>query len=124
MIWINTRCKFDALKSHHVQKLNRLIDQKVMHKVYHSLVKVVDKISQHQLSTYEESLINKSLSFATTINWVPYLDIISPIEEIESNIPQAQADNLRWKVSQRLEKAKHREADNKKKIYRGLTASS
>ena len=51
-------------------------------------------------------MLNKGLNFATTIKQIPYLDMIAPIEEAALNIPQARADELRWKVRQVLEKSK------------------
>ena len=87
--------EFDVVKAHQVQKLNRLKDQKVTHKVHHPPVKAVVNISHYLLSASEESVLNESLNFTTTIRWVPYLDIITRVEEVALNIPQAQADELR-----------------------------
>ena len=57
-------------------------------------------------STSEESLLNKCLNFATTIKWIPYLDLVAPIEEAALKILKVQADELRWKEGQAPEKLK------------------
>ena len=62
--------------------------------------------SKCQLTASEKTVLNKGLNFATTIKQIPYLDLIAPIEEAALNIPQAQEDELRWKVRQVLEKSK------------------
>ena len=53
----------------------------------------------------ENSVLNKGLNFTMT-KWIPYLDLIAFVKEAASKIPYAQADELRWKVSQALEKWK------------------
>ena len=63
-------------------------------------------ISKRQLTTPEKLVLNKGLSFATTIKWIPNLDLIAPIEDAALKIPKAKADELRWKVRQALEKSK------------------
>ena len=50
-------------------------------------------------------MLNKSLNFKT-IKWIPYLDLIALIKEATMKIPKAQADELRWKVRQAIEKPK------------------
>lgn len=88
------------------------------------------------MNVFEESVINKSLNFATTIRRVPYLDMKTPIEEAALKIPKIQADEIRWKV--RLEVTKstkinmpiekmlaiknfHNDASNMLPAYKGNT---
>ena len=60
------RHELDVVKARQVQKLNRLKDQKVTHKVHHPPVKAVVNISQYQLNASEESVLNKGPNFTTT----------------------------------------------------------
>ena len=69
-------------------------------------MKAIVNISKRQLTTPEKSEQNKGLNLATTIKQTPYLDLIAPIEDAALKISKAQADELRWKVSQALEKSK------------------
>ena len=71
-----------------------------------SPVKTIVNNSKGQLTTPENSLLNKGLNFATTIKWIPYLDLIAPIEEAALKIPKARADELRWTVRKTVEKSK------------------
>ena len=75
-------------------------------KVHYTPVKAIVNISNHQLTTSEESVLNNGLNFAMTIKWIPYLDLIALIKEPTLKIHKAQADELRFKVRQALEKSK------------------
>ena len=55
----------------------------------------VEAISKRQLTTPEKSVLNKGLSFATTIKRLPYLDLIASIEDAASKIPKARAGEQR-----------------------------
>ena len=70
----------------------------------YSPVEAIVNINKRQLTT-EKSMLNKGLNFANTIKRIPYLDLIAPIEDASLKIPKAQADELRWKVRQALEKS-------------------
>ena len=72
----------------------------------HPPVKAVVNLSSRQLSHSEETVLNKGLNFATTTNCIPYLDIITHVEELALRIPTTQGNEIRWKVRQVLEKAK------------------
>ena len=72
---------------------------------HYSSVKAIN-ITKCQLTTSEKSVLNKGLNFVVTIKWIPYLDLIAPIEEAASKIPKTWADELRRKVRQALKKSK------------------
>ena len=68
---------------------------------------VINKyISKRQLKTPEKSALKKCLNFATIIKRILYLDLIVPIDDEALKIPNARADELRWKARQALEKSK------------------
>ena len=73
---------------------------------HYSPVEAIVNISKRQLTTPEKSVLNKGLNFTTAIKQISYLDLIAPIEDAALKIPEASADELRWKVSQALEKSK------------------
>ena len=73
---------------------------------HYSPVKTIVNISKWQLTTPEKSVLHKGLNVAITIKWIPYIDLIAPTEDAALKIPKAQADELRWKVKQALEKSK------------------
>ena len=73
---------------------------------HYTPMKAIVNISKRQLTTSEKSVLNKDLNFATTIKWMPYLDLIALIEVVALNISKACVDELRWKVRQALEKSK------------------
>lgn len=63
---------------------------------------------QHHLSTSEETMLNNCLNFTTTI---PYLTLIVPTEEVTLKIHTIQAEQLRWKMRQALEKTQLPKSD-------------
>lgn len=63
-------------------------------------------ISNQKLSASEELVLHKGLNLTTTIRCVPYLDMLSPVKNVDLKIAKAQADRLRWKVRKSLQKAK------------------
>ena len=69
-------------------------------------MKAIVNISRRKLTTSEESERNKGLNFDTTINQIPYLNLIDPVEEVAMKIPKNQADELIWKARWELEKLK------------------
>lgn len=58
----------------------------------HKCVKAVLNLSKQQLINSEEAELNKDLKFTITIKWLPYLDVIDPIEEAALRIAKPQAD--------------------------------
>lgn len=76
ILYQSYRQEFYVVKAGRVQKMNELKDQKLTDKISHPTVKAVINISHHQLSTPEESVLNKGLNFAETIKWITYLSII------------------------------------------------
>ena len=56
-------------------------------KSHYSLVEAIINISKRLLTTTEKSVLNKGLNFASTIKWIPYLDLIAPIEDTALKIP-------------------------------------
>lgn len=73
-------------------------------KAHHGSIRAFLKIIKRQLSTAEGSVLNNDLNFVTTIRRVLYLEMIVPVEVVALKIPKDQADELRWKVKQSLEK--------------------
>ena len=54
-------------------------------------MEAIVNISKWQLTTPEKSVLNKGPNFATTMKWIPYLDLIAPMEDAALEIPNAQA---------------------------------
>lgn len=75
-------------------------------KTHYCLVRATVNTSNRQLSASEESVLNKGLKFATTIRHVPYLDVVTLVEEAALKISKVQADELKSKMRQALEKDK------------------
>ena len=69
-------------------------------------MEAIVNISKRELTTPKNSVLNKCLNFATAIKWIPYLDLIAPIEHAALKIPEARVDELTWKVRQAHEKSK------------------
>ena len=98
--------EFYMVKMHQITKLEKMKTQNMKIQAHYSPVKAIVNISKEQLTTPKKSVLNKGLNFANTIKWIPYLDLITSIEDAALKIPKAQADDLRWKVRQALEKSK------------------
>ena len=100
-------------KKKHIEKLNKL-KAKVTSKVPLQPIKAVVNLSNRQLTTAEETILNKGLNFATSTKRINNMDIVASIEETSSRIGREQGDELRWKVRQALEKAKSPKANTTK----------
>ena len=98
--------EFCMVKAHQIKKLEKMKTCNMKIQAYYSPVEAIVKISKRHLTTPGKSVLNKVLYFATTIKWIPYLDLIASIEDAALKIPKARADELRWKVRQALEKSK------------------
>ena len=70
---------FQEVKSHQIMKLEKIKAQSMKDQAHYSPVKIIININKHQLTTCEKTILNKSLNFATTIKWIPYLDLLAPI---------------------------------------------
>ena len=56
---------------------------------HYSPVEAIVNISKQQLTTpKKKSVLNKGVNFATTIEQIPYLDLIAPIEDEALKIPK------------------------------------
>ena len=71
----------------------------------HVPVAAVVNLSKRHLNQTEEAVLNKGLGFAVTNQRIPYLDLIAPLEKVTPLLPKIQAEELRWKFKQVLEKA-------------------
>ena len=71
----------------------------------HQITKL-EKMKTQNMNIQDHYSPVKGLNFATTIKWIPYLDLIASIEDAALKIPKTQANELRWKVRQALEKSK------------------
>lgn len=88
----NSKSNLDKLYNQEYERIKSLLIQKLTQMKEHiwsrkclnivSLRSVVN-ISNWQLSSSEESILNKSLKIVTAIKWDPHLDIIARIEEID-----------------------------------------
>ena len=94
------------VKMRKITKLEKMKTRIMKIQAHYSPVKAIVNISKRQLTTPEKLVLNKGLDFTTTIKRVPYLYLIAPIEDAALKIPKAQADELKWKVRQALEKSK------------------
>ena len=94
------------VKARQITKLEKMKTINMKIQSHYSPVETIVNISKWQLTTLEKSVLNKGLNFATTIKWIPYLDLIAPIEDATLKIPKARTDELRRKVRQSLQKSK------------------
>ena len=74
---------------------------------HYAQVKAIVNIGKRQRTTSEESVLKKSLKFATTMKRIPYLDLIAPIEEAALNIPKSQANEIKWRMRKAVKKSKY-----------------
>ena len=98
--------EFHLVKAHQIIKLEKMKTCNMKIQCHYTPVEAIVNISKRQLTTPEKSVLNKGLNFATIIKWIPYLDLIVPIEDAALKIPKAGTNELRWKVRQALEKSK------------------
>ena len=98
--------EFHMVKARQITKLEKMKTCNMKIQSHYSPVEAIVNISKRHLTTSEKSMLNKGLNFTTTIQWIPYLDLIAPIEDAALKIPKARANELKWKVRQALEKSK------------------
>ena len=66
--------------------LKKMKTQDMKGQVHYAPLEAIVNISKRLLSTSEYSVLNKGLKFSTTINRIPNLDLIVPIEEVALKI--------------------------------------
>ena len=77
------------VKARQIAKLEKMKNTNTKIQSHYSPVEAIVK---RQLTTPEKLVLNKSLNFATTMKRIPYLDLITSIEDAALKIPKASAD--------------------------------
>ena len=77
------------VKTRQITKMEKMKTQNMKIQAHDSPVKSIVNFSKWQLTTPEKSVLNKVLNFATTIERIPYLDLIAPIDDAALKISKA-----------------------------------
>lgn len=91
-----------SLNQKHTKKLMNLTKKPEEKAKKSPTTRTIVNISARTLTKIEEQLLSKGLKFATTPKETPVLDIISSVESLSLEGPEA--DEFRWKVRNVLEK--------------------